>query len=59
MFFSIWQITSVAEVVGVSGETPMAKLLQEWGERLERRKLSLTKDLFRYLCRVQMYLLNF
>ena len=33
--FSPSQMTSVAEVVGVSGETPMAKLLQEWGERLD------------------------
>ena len=35
--FNIRQITSVSEVVGVSRETPMAKLLQEWGERLEQQ----------------------
>ena len=57
--FSLSQMTSVAEVVGVSGETPMAKLLQEWGEILDIKWNYSTKDLFRYLCRVQMYLLNF
>ena len=33
-------MTSVAEVVGVSRETPMARLLQEWGISAEFKCIS-------------------